>query len=452
MKKIMCGLLACVALMGAVTAANLLSEPGQSSVSAAQSAQSTAQEQRQPGELPVLRIDTQGERIYKESTTWADVSIEEQSGGKNAFETLATVKLRGNSSYYIFDKRQYRLKLYKSQTNDRDYGLFGMGEHSEWVLYGPFLDRSLVRNKLVYDLSREIMDWAPDSRYCEVYVNGEYQGVYLAVEPVTNGKARLNLYEFGLLTGETAYVLKRDRSGTEENVINDYGTREGKTDNELSVVYPSASKLTQNQMSWIEKDISAFEKNLYSDGFKDAARGYAAYIDVDSFVDYYLINELAMIPDATHLSTYVYKNIGGKLKLAVWDFNNGFDNYPWTDYETDRFFVVDGNWYDRLVQDRAFVDKIVARYRELRQGQWSDEELLARIDGYVEALGDAPQRNFEVWGYTFEEDLLSKDEQGNSRDPESFEDAVGDLKACLQERTAFLDANIDQLYTYCVDE
>ena len=137
--------------------------------------------------------------------------------------------------------------------------------------------------------------------------------------------------------------------------------------------------------------------------------------------------------------------------MAVWDFNNGFDNYPWTDYTTDRFFVEDGNWFDRLLQDRAFVDQVVARYRELRREQWSDERLLGLIDGYVEQLGDAVDRNFAVWGYTFEENLLSKDQAGNSRDPKSFEEAIAMLKDCILARTAFLDENIEQLYTHCIN-
>lgn len=164
--------------------------------------------------MPLVLIDTDGQRIYKEEKIWGNISIVD-SGAQNssadspAFSALSTVKYRGNSSYYIFDKHQYRIKFYQSQTKSQDYGLFGMGAHSEWVLYGPFLDRSLVRNRLMYDLSREILEWAPDARYCEVYVNGEYQGVYLAVEPVTNGVNRLNLYEFGLSSGETAYILKK---------------------------------------------------------------------------------------------------------------------------------------------------------------------------------------------------------------------------------------------------
>ena len=455
MKKIILCVLAAAVLLTSVAVISHLGGADQSQGQSPGAPQTPTA--REPGNLPLILIDTNGSRIYKETTTWGEVSVVDQANGQNTpaaqpqLTTLATVKYRGNSSYYIFDKRQYRIKLFQSETKSRKYGLLGMGEHSEWVLYGPFLDRSLVRNKLVYDLSRELMDWAPDTRYCEVYVNGEYQGIYLAVEPVTNGAARLDLYEFGLLSGETAYLLRRERVGSEENAISSYGTVMGKTDNELSISYPTKSKLSNAQVKWIERDISAFEETLYGDGFADPEKGYAAYIDVDSFVEYYLINELAMIPDASHLSTYLYKNIGGKLKMAVWDFNNGFDNYPWTDYTTDRFFVEDGNWFDRLLQDRAFVDQVVARYRELRREQWSDERILGLIDGYVEQLGDAVDRNFAVWGYTFEENLLSKDQAGNSRDPKSFEEAIAMLKDCILARTAFLDENIEQLYTHCIN-
>ena len=90
-----------------------------------------------------------------------------------------TIKYRGASSYDVFDKRSYRIKLYRDSGKSLEYPLLGMGEHSEWVLYGPFLDRSLVRNRLVYGLAREMAVWSPDTRYCELYVDGAYQGIYL---------------------------------------------------------------------------------------------------------------------------------------------------------------------------------------------------------------------------------------------------------------------------------
>lgn len=458
MRKFFCCVLAVAALFVLVTAASVVKLRTDQTAYANQGGVSQGQNfERAAGNLPVLSVDTGGGRIAKESEIEATLSVidgyETNAIDQEAiFTTDMTIKYRGSSSYSGFDKRSYRIKLYRDSGKSLEYALLGMGEHSEWVLYGPFLDRSLVRNRLLYGLAREMAVWSPDTRYCELYVDGAYQGVYLAVEPVTNGPSRLNLNEFGLITGETAYLLKRDRPGTEDQVIESYGTIAGKTDNELSVAYPASSKLTTAQKRWIEKDLSAFERVLYSENYTDEQAGYAAYIDVDSFVDYYLINELAMISDATHLSTYVYKDIGGKLKMAVWDFNNAFNNYQGTNYDTDEFFLTKGNWYDQLLKDQAFVDKVVARYRQLRRDEWSDERLLGLIDQNIEDLGDAVDRNFELWGYTFEDNLLSRDEEGKSRDPHSFEEAVAMLKDCLMERVAFLDAHIDALYDISTQE
>ena len=210
-----------------------------------------------------------------------------------------------------------------------------MGANSEWVLNGPYLDKTLIRNKLMYDLSRELNGWAPDSRFVELFVDGKYQGVYLAVEPVTNGESRLRLAEFGLLSGETAYIANRDRVDTGSEELETYGKTAGYTNNAMYLEYPSSKKVTEKQKEYIENDISQFEKVLYGDNFQDKWSGYQKYIDVDNWIDYFIINEFAMNYDAGNLSTYVYKELGGKLQLAVWDFNNGFDNYQWFRSEID---------------------------------------------------------------------------------------------------------------------
>jgi hypothetical protein len=295
------------------------------------------------------------------------------------------------------------------------------------------------------------MNWAPDSRYFELYLDGEYQGVYLAVEPVTNGEYRLQMSTLGLLSGQTSYILKWEREGTESYALTTYGKLNGYTSHEISIIYPSEKNITDAQYRWIEDDISYFEEVLYSDYFDDPEIGYAAYMDVDSFVDYYILNEVAMIADAGELSTYVYKEIGGKYQITVWDFNNSFDNYPEGVADTERFYLTDANWFARLVQDRAFVDKVIERYKELRQGILSDEEVMARIDTEIAYLDGAIEENFEVWGYTFHEHLLSKDANGDVRDPSDYDEAVDQLKDCYEERTTYLDNNFDLLYEYCIN-
>lgn len=411
--------------------------------------------------LPVVHIDTDGDRIVKENKIWAEISIMDQAADGSArnicdsldYQSPITINLRGASSYSGFDKPQYRIKFYKKQgeTGAKNYEFLGMGAHSEWVLNGPFLDRTLLRNRMIYQLSRELFEWAPDTRFCEVFVNGKYEGVYLAVEPVTNGETRLRLNEFGLLSGETAYVLKRDRKGTEENALNTYGKTAEKTVNEVYISYPSANDLTEIQGAWIEKDINKFEKVLYSDKFADPDEGYAKYIDVDCFVDYYILNEAAMNNDGGNLSTYVYKELGGKLQLAVWDFNNAFDNYPWFRLDGTEFLLQSNSWFDRLLTDRAFVERVVNRYEELRETVLSTEHFYRLIEEGQEELGDAIDRNFAVWGYTFSNNLLTA-AGGESRDPKSYDEAVRQLKETINRRLEFLDEHLVDLYEGCVNE
>ncbi len=410
-------------------------------------------------DLPLILIDTFSRPVEKDSDTWVNVSVVDHPGDKNyvsdkpEISSAALINYRGASSYNIFDKKQYHIEFHPEEGDfsKKNLALLGMGEGNDWVLNGPFLDRTLLRNHLIFGFSRQILDWAPDTRLCEVYVDGDYQGVYVLIEAIKNDPARLNLTDYGLLSGCTAYIVKRDRDNTEECLIQTYGLLRGYTAYQMSIVYPKAENLTKDQQQYICNDISAFEEALYSDNFSDPKRGYAAHIDVDNFVDCYIINEFTMNSDASYLSTYIYKDAAGKIRMTVWDYNNAFNNYMWDDKPIDEFLVVEGNWYDRLFQDKAFTEKVIARYRELRGGLLSDEALFGKIDEYILTLGDAVDRNFGIWGYTFYEGMLSNDAQGQSRDPKSYDEAIAQLKECIRLRGEFMDEHIEDLYRYAVN-
>lgn len=410
--------------------------------------------------LPVVHINTDGAQIMKENKIWASVAVADapEDGSLRSimdepdYEEAVQINYRGASSYSQFDKKQYRIKFFKKEggTKAKEVDFLGMGAHSEWILNGPFLDKTLMRNRLVYELGRELFEWAPDSRYVEVFVNGEYQGVYLAIEPVTNGEARLRLCEFGLSSGECAYIVKRDRVETEEDPLDVYGHYAGKTFNDLFIDYPTKKNLTSAQKAWITEDIDDFERVLYGDYFDDPKEGYAKYIDVDAFVDYVVLNEFVLNHDAGNLSTYIYKELGGKMKPVIWDYNNAFDNYQWFAMDYTKFYLADCSWMDRLLQDRAFVDKVVARYHELRNGILAEEALYASIDAYEAELSMATERNFKVWGYTFYKNLMSVKNELHY-DAESHEDAIKQLKGAIHARGTFMDAHMEDLYANCVN-
>ena len=400
--------------------------------------------------LPVVYMNTKGQQVLKENAIWGNIALLDGNGEEQSvFSTpnsiyRATIKYRGASSYSKFDKKQYRIKFYKNKKDSaKEVSLAGMGANSEWVLNGPYLDKTLIRNKLVYDLARELNGWAPDTRFVELFVDGEYQGVYLAVEPVTNGESRLRLAEFGLLSGETAYIVNRDRIDTGSEEIDTWGKTNGYTYNALYIRYPSKNKITEKQKEYIQKDISEFEQALYGKNFSDKRIGYQAYIDMDNWVDYFIINEFAMNYDAGNLSTYLYKELDGKLQLAVWDFNNGFDNYQWFRTETDVLHTVENSWFERLWQDEAFRERVCERYVQLRKTTLSDEHIAEKIASYQEELGEAVDRNFKVWGYSFKENLLAgTTKEGTSRNIRSYKEAMKQLTDTIRERLAYLDKEL----------
>lgn len=400
--------------------------------------------------LPVVYMNTKGQQVLKENVIWGTIALLDGNGEEQSVFSVpnsiyrATIKYRGASSYSKFDKKQYRIKFYKNKKDSaKEVSLAGMGANSEWVLNGPYLDKTLIRNKLVYDLARELNGWAPDTRFVELFVDGEYQGVYLAVEPITNGESRLRLSKFGLLSGETAYIVNRDRIDTGSEEIETWGKTNGYTYNALYIRYPSKNKITEKQKEYIAKDISEFEQALYGNNFSDKRIGYQAYIDMDNWVDYFIINEFAMNYDAGNLSTYIYKELGGKLQLAVWDFNNGFDNYQWFRTETDALHTVENSWFERLWQDENFRDRVCERYVQLRKTTLSDEHIAEKIASYQEELGEAVDRNFKVWGYSFKENLLvGTNKKGISRDIGSYEEAMKQLTDTIRERLAYLDQEL----------
>ena len=178
--------------------------------------------------------------------------------------------------------------------------------------------------------------------------------------------------------------------------------------------------------------------------YDDAVYGYETLIDVNSFVDYFIINEFTGNDDAGQFSTYMYKDIGGKYRMAVWDFNNACDNYQEQQVATDGILMRNSVWMNMLTRDEEFDERIISRYRMWRESVLSEEYLLNYIDETVAFLGDAVERNFEVWGYSFEQPLLLP----ASRDIESFDEAISQLKEFITERGDWLDEYIEVMRQY----
>lgn len=417
-----------------------------------------------PGK-PLSRYTNEDGRVEMKYTMAADgdtrisasMKIIDNEDGYNhaddvaAVETDIRIRVRGRSSR-SFAKSSYAIKLVNKDQTNNNQRIMGMDAHHDWVLYGPYLDKTDLRNYMFYNISGEIMDYAPNVRYCEVILNGQYQGLYLMVETITAGDngSRLEIEVNKKYQTYTGYVVRIDQNGdTEEHADSFTGyTYRRAHDVDFEIVYPGDSKLTPELDRSIAQDFSDFEKALYSYDYDSDTAGYKKYIDVESFIDAFLISEITANYDFGGLSTYVYKSIDNRLRVCMWDFNNSCDNF---DHPVGwRSFELEGTiWYVMLMRDEDFTERVIARYRSLREKWFSDAYITEYIDETAAFLDDAIDRDRARWADTYASGHgLHVDE---SRNPQTYDEALDQLKRYLYRRLEWLDENIESLRQYSAE-
>lgn len=405
--------------------------------------------------LPIISIHTGGKEIPgmngEEELLKADFDLYYNGKTSNRLSdninlsSKIEMKYRGNSSLF-FDKHQYLIKFIKNDSSEKKVSLLGMNEENKWILNGPYLDKTLIRNYLAYNISGKIMEHVPEVRFCEVFLDDKYQGVYILVESISRSLTEVTRYKPNWSNGMSSYILRLDRYDTENTLLDNLSKYSGKINinNAINIIYPSEKDLSETIIDYINDDFSKFEKALYSYDYKE----YSKYIDVDSFVDYMIINEYFKNSDAGTYSTYLYKDIRGKINMGpVWDFNNAANNYIEEVFSYTNFLFQDKAWYNMLIKDEKFVNKVIKRYKELRKSYLSDDYIQKYIDGTIDYLGSAIDRNFAVWGYSFTatENMLQPDE----RNYRSHAEALNQLKTFLTKRGEWMDENIENLKQYC---
>ena len=193
-----------------------------------------------------------------------------------------------------------------------------------------------------------------------------------------------------------------------------------------------------------EQDFAAFEKTLYSYDYDTEPYAWWNDADINSFVDYFILNEFVCNYEVGARSTYMYKDLKGKFKMCMWDLNTCCGNMVTQD--SMHFEMQYLTWYYMLFKDERFVNRVIERYRYLRTTYLSEEYLNQYIDDTVAFLGPAIDRNFEVWGYTFEEYTPLRP---YSRNPENYDAAINQMKDFIHVRGTWMDENIETLLQYC---
>lgn len=439
--------------------------------------------------LPIVFIDLQGQRL---ASRWEDRYIAARmkiihngEGALNYGDTLAhpdqavdyegwiAIKYRGNSSFTSSDKKPYAFRTLESSVLPDDGGkkekvkILGMGKDNKWAVIAPFSDKVMFRDILSFDLARPWMDFVPKARLCEFIIDGTYYGVYAIAERVSSGKQRLNLNDPGDDGGDLSgdYLVEIDRPddpyyASQYHPWTDFN---GTQNYSMTIRYQYKSPeqedfadLPAGTQAALNAEIHTMETVFAGAGYADPESGYSQYIDVTSFIDYMLATEVSMNIDGYRLSTNMYKysktraqneGLDSRWKMSLWDFNIAWGNADYYDGEkTNRWqyaFNTRVSWDDnqvpfywhRLVKDPTFMEQAKQRWAAYRQGNYSDERIMATIDSLANMLTTegAVNRNQQAWG------IIGRQVWPNYYVGKTYQDEINYLKNWITNRLAFMD-------------
>lgn len=425
------------------------------------SADADAQVNFSSSNLPILVIEVD-QQIVDEPKVPARMGLIDNGEGVrnnlsdpfNAYDGAIGIELRGSSSMG-FPKKSYTVETRDDQGEDQDVELLGLPEEEDWVLHGPYSDKTLMRNVFIYELARHLGGYASRTRFVEVVINGGYEGVYVLMEKIKRDKNRVDISTLNDdeisgddLTG--GYILKIDKEAGAEvgGWRSDHPPHPGSSDRIFyQYHYPKPSDIVLEQEAYIQQVIATFENAMAGPQYADPEVGYPAYLDVPAAVDFFLLNELTKNVDAYRLSTFFYKDKdskGGKLVLGpIWDFNIALGNANYYDgglvqgFQVD-YRVADGDfqfpfWWKKLWDEPAFNEAVRIRWNDLRQGTLHTDSLDQFIDETAAFLDEAQQRNFTRWP------VLSQYVWPNVVVAGSSAGELTYLKNWIRERLAWMD-------------
>ena len=447
--------------------------------------------------LPLVIIDTGGQTIPGEDTGLDDgygeaiytlaedgrdvvdvhISIIDNQDRNNhpsdptAVETLTEIRLRGHSSRH-FEKAPYLLNFVDENGEGRDLEVMGMSAHSDWALYGPYLDKTLIRNYLWYNLSGEIMEWAPNVRYCELILDGEYRGLYELSEKNSVGGTSVDItdleeaYEalnpsygedMNTATGTNAYGqtiqfttgLKDPADITGGYLIelnHDYwdeasgfATKQGVAFNVKSPEWASEAAIR-----YISEYYQGFEDAVYAvdadgnyTGYNEATgKYYYDYVDQESLVKLVLLQQLALNPDGFISSVYFYKDVDGKMYAGpIWDQDMTLGT-GWSKYIDPS--IVDYHYLEEALLRIPGFKKAVTDYYHSVFAPMVAETIAdgGTVDQYADVLAENMAMNHVLWPFIR---IGSPSASGHVWENTTYDEVIRDTKQWLADRLEVLD-------------
>ena len=394
--------------------------------------------------LPTVYVDTEGGKGITSKTEYVKASVKIR--GTDKYESLGSttceIRGRGNTTW-TWPKKPYLIKL------DEKQHIFGMHKHKRWVLLANFMDRTLMRNLVSMKVSSMMshLAWTPGCVPVELVLNGKHAGSYLLIEQVRVDNHRVAITEMTPQdnTGDAVtggYLLELDfHYDNEIQWIDPHGNNnQWGSGVPFGIKYPDPDDITPQQLAYIKKYISDAANTLYGGNFKDPVNGYAKYIDVDSFIDYWIVFEVMGNHELSNPgSVFMHKDRGGKLVAGpCWDFDWGVLSYNTSPQARTGLINHSAIWYGRLRQDPAFEAKLKARFEELLPQL---ETIPDYMDECETLLTASAKLNFAMWNPA-EDASQNGGRIINGDENMSFHDAVARLKSIYKERLKVIPSKL----------
>ncbi len=342
--------------------------------------------------IPILSIDTASGKDIASKTVYerATMTLDGETYAMN-------VRGRGNASWRIFPKHAYRLKL------DEKASVLGLDSNRDWVLVSNYADPSLIRNCVASDMAKTLdgLGFTPTHKAVDLYVNGKYQGIYMIAEKIEDAGDRVDLgdpiYGDDGKLEDFGFLLEFGWDYDSENV---YGKDYFNTTycKRVYVKEPEITEAKNSTYKYIYNYITAVDKAISEGG------DWQSLIDVDSWVDWFIVNELTNNTECVfYRSLYMYKPAGGKLTAGpIWDYDMAFGNHLDDIKDYEGWVSVDStygylykNWMYYLLRDEYFVSLVKARWEEKKEVLL--KTALDSVDANAAVIKNAQKNNFAVW-------------------------------------------------------
>lgn len=402
--------------------------------------------------LPIVVIETEnGQNIPDEPKIWAQMTIIHNGEGQRNFLSdkdnlesqdysgLIGIEIRGSSSQ-VLDKKQYALTTFEDREDKDNVSLLGLPEENDWILNGLAFDPSLMRDYLSYQLTLKTGQYASRGIYCEMVLNGDYRGIYILQEKLKADDERIDINKIGafdntddLVTG--GYLTKADKTEGDDFAAWNMPSNTGATVAFIHEV-PKATEVTNFQNNYIEGVFWDLDRQS-RDNNLSLEDGYPSIIDIPSFVDFMIINELASNVDGYQFSTFFHKDRNAKLRAGpVWDFNltYGNDLFFWglDRSHTDVWQFDNGDnegamFWKQLFESQPFRCYMTKRWHELTaEGQpLHPDSIFELMDEVILLLEEARPREQARWNTLGD-----------------YEAHISEMKQWISERIQWLTTNL----------